>query len=190
MFKTEGVFDLGRDAAFYSEANFKPNHTGAVLTAYPTEAMRAQKDDSLYFIYETDTGYRLFLFFEREGDSLYMKGFPVAVKKLLSFEDFSSVKAGTNIDEVAQLDPVAGLHKKQFLDVWELDYAGAEYLAKHGHPCASIHYLKDGILKIEYEMLEDRSIVVSDMVISRDHSLRDANGDVVDHTINDRDLPA
>ncbi len=63
-------------------------------------------------------------------------------------------------------------------------------LAEMNHPCCSIHYLKDGILKIEYAMPEDGKLVISNMIYSQDYKLTGATGRTLDYRINDLDLPA
>ena len=75
------------------------------------------------------------------------------------------------------------------LEVFDLVPIAAQRLAEQGYPCTTIHYLKDGILKIEYEMQEDRSLVVSNMVFSKDYQIESANGKVVNYKIEDIDLP-
>lgn len=189
LFKTNGMFYLNRDFCFYENTNALMTYTGGIMKAYPDPAIREREDGSLYFIYDTDTGNRLFLFFTCENDLQTPVGFPTVIKELLSYNDFSGLKIGDPIEDVEKIDSVATLHKKLIIDVWNLDPVGAEFHAKNGYPCTSIHYLKDGILKIEYKMLDDQSLVISDIVFSKDYTLENAKGKVVNYKINEADLP-
>ncbi len=56
-------------------------------------------------------------------------------------------------------------------------------------PGTSVHYLRDGILTIEYDMLENRSLVISDIQYSPDYSLTSVNGDTINYKLWDADLP-
>lgn len=189
LFGKDGYFFLNRDACFTEGSNARWNYTGALLDAYPTEAIRSRDSDTVYFVYETDTGYRLYLFFSYENDLDTPVGFPVVVGKALSYRDFKDVAVGDWMEEVEAIDPTASLHKKMILEVFDLVPIAAQRLAEQGYPCTTIHYLKDGILKIEYEMQEDRSLVVSNMVFSKDYQIESANGKVVNYKIEDIDLP-
>ncbi len=189
LLKTGGTFYLNRDAVFNSDLSFNPNYTGAILTAYPTTAMRDRDGSTVYFIYETDTGYRLFLFLEKDGEDLRLRGFPVLVKELLPYDSYAELKIGDSIDTVEQIDSTISFYKKEIYEVWKLDHNAAAAYADRGSPCTSFHYLKDGILKIEYEMLEDQSLIVSNMVYSEDYELVSANGKTLNYRIEDIDLP-
>lgn len=70
-----------------------------------------------------------------------------------------------------------------------MDPKGAKGSADRGFPCTSIHYLKDGLLKIEYEMLEDKSLVVNKIELHEDYILQDVLGNNVDYSIEKMDLP-
>ena len=192
LFNIDGGFTLNRDASFYYGLNSCPNEASAELARYPTDAIRIREDGTVYAVYDTDTGYRLYVFFESMGeDSTYgvTVGFPVVIGNMLSYQDFASLRIGDDISKVEDVDEVATLHKKLLLDVWRLDFKGAEGMAQTGHPCTSIHYLTDGILKIEYQMLEDRSLVISDIIYNKDYQITDALGRTINHKIEDADLP-
>lgn len=190
LFKTNGLFYLNRDACFYEGLNDLPNLTGSLLEAYPTSAIRSRDSETIYFVYRTDTGYRLYLFASYENNLHTPVGFPVVIGTLLSYDDFKSIRIGDNIEKVEAVDSVATLHKKLILDVWNLAPMGAQAHAENGYPCTTIHYLKEGILKIEYEMQHDQRLVVSNIVFSKDFQIRSANGQMVNYKIEDIDLPA
>lgn len=189
LFKTNGLFYLNRDQCFYEGLNDLPNFTGSLLEAYPTTAIRSRDSETIYLVYMTDTGYRLYLFASYENNLFTPVGFPVVIGKLLSYDDFKSIRIGDNIEKVEAVDPVATLHKKLILEVWNLAPMSAQAHAEDGYPCTTIHYLKDGILKIEYEMQYDQSLVVSNIVFSKDFQIRSANGQMINYKIEDIDLP-
>ena len=192
LFRLDSGYTLNRDASFHYNTNICFNEASAVFARYPTDAIRVRGDGTVYAVYDTDTGYRLYVFFESMAeDSTYgvTLGFPVVISNILSYQDFANLRIGDDISKVEDIDGVATLHKKLLLDVWKLDFKGAEGLAASGHPCTSIHYLSDGILKIEYQMLEDRSLVISDIIYNEDYLITDAIGRVIDHRIESADLP-
>lgn len=192
LFNVNSGFTLNRDASFYNNLNSLPNDAGAILATYPTNAIRIRTDGTTYAVYDTDTGYRLYVFFESLGPDTTIgvtTGFPVVIKDMLSYRDFVGLNIGDDISKVEAIDEVATLHKKMLLDVWEQDYKGAAFFAEEGHPCTSIHYLTDGILKIEYRMLEDRSLVIADMIYNKDYQITNALEQAVNHKIEDVDLP-
>lgn len=189
LFGTDGQFYLSRDACFYEGQNACQNSLRGILRTYPTEAIRERDENTIYLVYDTDTGYRLFLFSSYDNDLLSTIGFPVVVKKELKYEDFKSLKSGDTIEEVSKIDPVAGLVKRDVLEVWGLDSKGYQWYKENGYPPTSIHYLEDGIIKIEYEMKEDRSLVISNIVYNENYDLVSANGKTINYRINELDLP-
>ncbi len=196
LFNTNGAFDLGRDAGVYNWLNHRPNSTNIILNLYPTKAIRQKDDKHSYFVYDTDTGYRLFLFFandtEKTIDSsgIYLQGYPILIKDIKSYKDFKSIKPGCSIDEVCTIDSVAKLHKIQFSEVWELSYLSVKNGgASKGLSCVSMHYLEDGLLKIEYDMLENGEYVVSNLIYSKDRVITDICGVDIDYNIIGFDLP-
>ncbi len=189
LFKTDGQFFLGIDSSVYSGLSLCFNYLGGILEAYPTDAIRCSKEDSVYFLYDTDSGYRLCLYSQGKEYMRTVCGFPMVIGDPHVYDDFRSLKIGDSIAAVERIDSVAGLVKKELVDVCNLDPKGAASMAKTGNICTSVHYLRDGILRIEYEMLEDRSLVISNMEYREDYRLEQKTGNVIDYRINDKDLP-
>lgn len=189
LFRTNGQFYLGRDAYVYTNFNSCPNYLGGILEAYPTDAIRRTNEDSAYLVYETDTGYRLYLYSQGEEYMFTTSGFPVVVKEPHSYSEFRSLKVGDSMSAVEMIDSVTTLNRKVINEVWNLDPLGAANMAKNGFPCTTVHYLRDGILRIEYEMLEDRSLVISNMEYSDNYKLENSKGRTVDYRIKECDLP-
>ena len=188
LFETNGMYYLNRDASYHNGLSCRPNDSSAILAAYPTEALRVRSDQSSYAVYETDKGSRFYLFFGNDGLSTTV-GFPIVINKMLSYDDFNDIDIGDTIDKVAAVDDVTELYKRTFFDVWQLNYEGAKSLSDRGHPCVTLHYLKEGILKIEYEMQENQSLVVSKIIFNKEFKLECADGKIVNHKIEDIDLP-
>ena len=189
MFETNGQYYLSRDACFYEGLNACPTSLRGILATYPTEAIRERDKDTIYLNYSTDTGYRLYLFSSYDNDLLTITGFPIIIYKELSHYDFSGLKIGDTIEAVEEIDSVAGLIEKEISDVWNLDPAGAAAHAKRGYPVTSVHYLVDGIIKIEYEMKEDRSLIISNIFYDENYNIVSANGKTINYRINELDLP-
>ncbi|MBO4872823.1 MAG: hypothetical protein J5496_05370 [Lachnospiraceae bacterium] len=182
-------FYLGRDVACYYNLDAGQNSTEGIQKRIPTSAIRVKDNGNMYSIHETDSGYRLYLFYDQSLDYAFTIGFPVVVKELLSISDFSELKEGDSIETVETVDPVAGLYKKLLTEVWQIDAKGAKGQAEHGYPCTSIHYLSDGLLRIEYDMPEDGVLVISRIEFAPDYILTDPIGRRVDYKIEEIDLP-
>lgn len=189
LFNTNGMFALNRDACFYKNLNSSPNEASAILAAYPTKALRNRTDGIDYAIYDTDSGYRFYLFFDGDSNLPKTIGFPIVIKDMLTYDDFRNIKIGDPIPDVEAVDSVTTLYKKTIVDVWKMNAEGAAFLAKEGHPCTSIHYLKDGILKIEYTMTKEGDLIVSNIIFDQNFDIRTADGTKVSHKIEDIDLP-
>ena len=182
-------FELNRDSCLYDGFGAMQNSADSLFAKYPTNAIVKRADGDVYTVYETDTGYRLYLYFRQENDYMTTTGFPVLIKEKLSYEDFSSLKMGDTIEKVEAIDMAASLQKKTPLDYWNLDPVSAAGFAEDGYPVTTVHYLTDGFMKIEYEMKEDRSLVISDIVYAKDYTLTNPWGEELNYKINDADLP-
>ena len=182
-------FYLGRDAAFYYNYSARQNAKEGILRWYPTDAVRLNNNGSMYTVHETDSGYRLYLFYDQSRDYSITIGFPIVVRELLSFSAFSDLKPGDSMEAVEAIDPVAGLHKKIFTEIWKLGPKGTKSQASRGYPCTSVHYLTDGLLRIEYEMTEEWDLFITKIELSEDYTLTDPLGRKVDYKIEETDLP-
>ncbi len=88
------------------------------------------------------------------------------------------------------IDDVATLHKRELA---QRDFQFSAYYenrAQIGNPAASIHYLKDGILKIEYRMPEKPNIIVSNITFYEDFAMKNTAGEMINYKIKDIGLLA
>ena len=191
LFLGGNTFALGWDASAYvnipNPSEIERYYIFNVLERFPNE-LRVKAGCSSYAVYDTDTGYRLYLFFVPKNNGGVLTGYPIVINKnkLLSYSDFESIQIGDSIEKVEAIDDVTTLHKKMFKNRNSEYY---ESRAKSGNPVVSIHYLKDGILRIEYKKLEEQSIVVSNMNFYEDYVIKTADGEMTNHRIMNIDLP-
>ncbi|MBR3298574.1 MAG: hypothetical protein IKI64_05150 [Clostridia bacterium] len=182
------IVQIGEDACQFSLFAEFPNKLDYVYELYPTKALRKASTGEEYIIYESQSGYREYVFLKHweESGLTVTNGFPIVVGELLPYKAFEQLKVGDTIDSVEEIDPIAVFTKRRF------EYCApnvAASNAKRGYPITSIHYLSDGLLKIEYEMLEDGSLVISNMVYSPDYTLKHTVGEVINYRIEPIDLP-
>ncbi len=200
LFHGDNNFTLTRDLSSRSK---HPMHISGesyyaitTLEVLPT-VLRVRADGSAYAVYDTDTGYRFYLFFDKAQPIL--TGYPIVISKskLLSYSDFEEIQVGDPIEKVEMIDDVASLYKKEL----ELaDFHNSIYYencAKNGYPISSIHYLKEGILQFEYLMPEEKgNLIISEIHFYEDFVIPTVNflnftTDVeqTSHKIKDIDLP-
>lgn len=166
---------LGRDSGLCSQRSLRFDSFRKILAVYPNTAIRESADGSyIYAMYDTDLGGRLYLFFSKEKDYRFVDGFPVLMKNKLSYQDFASLKVGDGIEEVARVDSVADVYRRQSFD--RLNDAAVENYTKRGTPPTSIHLLSDGILKIQYARDSTMGYVITDIVYSPDFVLQGFDG--------------
>lgn len=169
--------------------NSNPLSTGAFLASYPTSAIRINNFGFPYSVHDTETGYRAFTFFE-EPYTLELVGFMIVIKDVLPYSDFLELSLGDPIEKVEEIDPVTSLYKRQFVDGWKMTPEKAAKSAELKKPLASVHYLKEGLLKIEYGMPEDGKLVITKIEFNKDRIMKDFLGNDINYTIDELDLPA
>ena len=185
------IVQIGEDACQFSRFAEFPNKLDYVYELYPTKALRKASTGEEYLIYESQSGYREYVFLKHweESGLTVTNGFPIVVGELLPYKAFEQLKVGDTIESVGKIDPVAELYKQKMIEVHGYVPESAASSAARGYPITSIHYLSDGLLKIEYEMLEDGSLVISNMVYSPDYTLKHTVGEVINYRIEPIDLP-
>ena len=188
--------NLGQDYTGFIEFSIILNDLDRILEMFPTDALRKADTGEEYIIYDSEGGYREYIFLRRLQRRTITKGYYIVIGDMRSYSDFAQLKVGDPIEDVEKIDSVASLFKRQFLDVDGYVPETANEAADSGYPLCSIHYLTDGILKIDYDMLDDRSLVISNTVYSPDYTLlhRDMGDDGIiyaplNYRIEPIDLP-
>ncbi len=188
------TYRLGLDSSYGHILNSEPGndfHSAANhLSRAPTNAIRIREDGTSYAIYDADAGYRLYLSF-MTPDRPFLAGYPIVVskyKEMLSQDNFKSVQIGDPIEEVESIDSIATIHKNA-IHYMNLSPKFFENQIEKGNPVVSVHYLKDGLLIIEYTMVEAPNIIVSKISFYEDYVVPTADGKMTSHKIKDIDLP-
>ncbi len=163
-------FGLGLDAGLYSTYGSRPDSFEHLQAAFPSEAIRRSEDGaSVYVMYDTDRGSRLYVFFsEEKAGYMFADGFPILMKKKLAHEDFGGLSVGDSLEKVLASDPVVELYRRSF------EAAGEAALARWsemGVPPTSVHLLADGVLKITYERRSPGDYRITSLVYGPDFVL-------------------
>lgn len=93
------------------------DYISSIISEYPPQVVRTIENNgqkSMYFIYETDDGTRVFVFFFESDNFQYTRGYPIVMKKSLSMDEFSTFNIGDSIDDVEAVDPIAALYRKGY----------------------------------------------------------------------------
>lgn len=170
------MFGLGLDSG--KVLNNTMFNSGELCLSYFREAaFRKLKDGRLFMIFDLDSGNRVFI---QLGRYNWVKGHALIVSFVNEYSSFSSLKPGASIDKVIEIDRNAIVYK-HIAD----SYAPGrlEDFKNNEEVFTSLHYLSDGILKIEYAVNEDNELVVSSIEYSKNYQLPDCNGEMVDYRL-------
>lgn len=155
---------------------------------FPTDAIRMRDDGTSYLVYDTETNYRLYVFV---ADVPYLMGYPILINKnqILARDDFKDIQVGDSLEEVAAVDDIMELYKKELYSGYYIPVV-FENRKEENNPVASVHYLQDGILRIEYAVTEEGNMVVANIEYFEDYVIPTADGKLTSHKIKDIDLPS
>lgn len=174
------------------ERNLNTATTAAeILALYPDPAVRHLEDGRMYFAYDTDTGYRLFVLLDTEWpDRVLPAGFYVIVKDAHCIADFAELKKGDTMSAVEAIDSVTGIYRK-YIDEMRTppDRASSEKKNDRGYPYTTVHYLNDGLLLIEYLVNDDAEFVINKIRYFEDYRVTNPEGEIVNYKLDDIDLP-
>ena len=189
MFTTEnGVrIIIGRDNGYYRIGGEIHSPAFRIFSVCPTDAIReSSAGESVYAVYDTDIGVRMYLFFSKEKNKyLVVDGFPIIMSKALEYGDFADVKIGDSSEKVQNIDPITSLHTRHWDDCPE-DLINI-YIEEDAGP-TSVHLLKDGILKFEYNRIESGEYEIIDMEYNEDFILTGLDGETC-YKISELDYP-
>lgn len=192
LFANTYYLRLGVDASVYYMFSSLPNNIAYLQESFPNIAIRTRDENTKYLVYDTDTGYRLFLYNPSHINYKSIEGFPIVVKELLPYSDFAGFRIGDPMEKVEAVDPIASLYKKNMIEHFHMDDPKIAANEKDfGLPHRSVHYLKDGILKIDYKTTEEGKLIIANMTFNSDYLLPLASGIEPDfcYRICDIDLP-
>ena len=146
--------------------------------------------DEFYLMYPTTDNYRLYLFFNYSVNGCTSPlGYGLVVGKVHTSSDFAGLKKGDSIDDVIQIDDVASLYKEYFLKQVNYNTDRAKAEEEDGNSICSLHYLDNGLAKIEYTMKEEGKLIIKDIEFYQNYVIEDQDGNEVDYQIFDIDLP-
>ena len=192
----ELLYEHGELIGFSQEAYYGPDLSlrfdgiRNIRQNLPTAAIRQRDDDSYYMMFLTEKNYRLYLFFsDAYNKCRSTAGYGLVVGKVHSYSDFSNLQEGDSIDDVIAIDDVAALYKEYLLKYVKFNPYRAGEEEKTGAYSCSLHYLNDGLLKIEYTMKEEGKLIIRKMAYYPDYILKGADNKEVNYKILDEDLP-
>jgi len=187
----ESLITLTRDKGESRYRNNSNSRLSSLLTKFDTKAIRVKDDGTAYFAYDTDNGYRLYIYSVEDAGRYYKStGYILAVGDKHDHSSFKSIKAGDPIEKVEEIDSAASLYKDFLLNFWDYKPEDIKDRAiSDRHPLVSVHYLTDGLMFIRYDVSDDNKIVVYDTAYYEDYVMPDCWGRPVNYRILDCHLP-
>ena len=119
---------------------------------FGVECLRRTEVGTLYSVHKIKQGGLLYVFYrnhsyERTGEYEEIKHW-YYVKEKLIYSDFSSVVNGTDIEKIADIDPITSVYIER-ANKYEKSYGATTF-----------HYLEDGILMLSYKYMNERFKIV------------------------------
>jgi len=164
-------FAIGHDAGIQAHRGIRSGLFEDMVTMFPDPVVR-DIGDFVYIYYDTENQTRLYVFYSKAKGCFFTDGFPVIMKKTLSYQDFAELKAGDTVQQVADIDPIVPLHLPVF-DIYSDDMV--DNMEDHTNWFQTIHLLSDGILRINYDKVDGEYIIVS-MIYNEDFILDGLDG--------------
>ncbi|MBS6475745.1 MAG: hypothetical protein KH354_07180 [Clostridiales bacterium] len=192
LFASLPYLNLGVDASVYYIFSSLPDNIRTLQEYFRNDAMRTRDENTKYLVYNTDTGYRSFLYNPSHINYKSIEGFPIVVKELLPYSNFAELRIGDPMEKVEAVDPVASIYKKYMIEFHHMDDSKIAADEKYFRlPRSIVHYLKDGILKIDYKTTEEGKLIIANMTFNSDYTLPYAIDITQDfcYRICDIDLP-
>ncbi|MBR4009794.1 MAG: M56 family metallopeptidase [Clostridiales bacterium] len=161
-----------------------------ILDEYFHIPCREKTCNDFYLMYRMENNYRLYQFFSYPANGCTRPvGYGLVVGKVHTSSDFAGLKRGDSIDDVIKIDDVASLYKEYFLDHLHYDTDRAKTEEADGNSICSLHYLDDGLIKIEYTMKEEGKLIIKNIEYYSNWVIEDSEGREVEYQIFDIDLP-
>ena len=174
------------------------NRTDDIPRLFPDAAVRERDDHCRYYMVDTYNDSRLFFFADDHNDFTTICGYPILTRGPLPYEAFAELGAGDPIEAVVSIDPSAELARHLLLDVFKItqyetmfEQLGS-FAVVDGNTVAktisTLHYLTDGVLRIDYTLNENKELVIAAMTYGADWKLANAGGVIIDYRILPGDL--
>ncbi len=186
LYDNDDCFLLGWDANYLDKVNVRFDLTPRILTVFPNDAIRERDDGTVYFVYGTDSGARLYLIFRKDNKYMTPAGYPLLVKDVLTHDAYRSLLTGDSITAVEKIDPITTYYRQVYE---KMDVGFIKGYIKDGAGPASIHLLADGILRVTYGIDDQDNLVISDITYDPDYELAGVSGIQVNYRIDEIDLP-
>ncbi len=183
------TFRLGLDSSVYEYQDAGESGIVTLLQECPADVMRERADGTRYLVYDTDEGYRLFLMMSPDSPDPFTVGYPVLYKNKLSYNDFAGICPGDSIAKVSAIDDVCELYCKTWFDFMNVSETGFEKRGEKYDCFSTIHYLSDGLLKIEYDSINaNGEPIVKSVSYYPDYIMKTFTDKELNYRINDLDL--
>ncbi len=163
-------FSFYRDMDYYSNFSARYDYLDAIIEEYPPQIVRTIENNgqkSMYLVYETDENTRLFVFFFETDNFLFTRGYPIIMKKTLFMKDFSSLSVGDSMKDVEKIDPITPLYRQGYNTL--SDEMVRKIYIEGKERISSVHLLKDGVIRIDYDRAQNGDYIISQITISDDY---------------------
>lgn len=166
-------FAFYRDMDFYIRVPIlRYDGIGSVVSEYPPQIVKTIENNgqrSMYFVYETDKNTRVFVFFFESDNYRFTRGYPIIMKKALYMKDFSSLSIGDSMKCVEEIDPITPFYRQGYDNLSD-DMVEKIYV-KGIESISSVHLLKDGAIRIDYNRAPDGDYTISKIISSHDFTI-------------------
>lgn len=165
-------FSFYRDMDYFLSLSARYDFTSSIINEYPPQAVRTIENNgqkSMYIVYETDDGTRVFVFFFESDNFQFTRGYPIIMKESLDLEAFSELSIGDSIDDVEKIDPIAALYRKGY------DTLSDELIQKlyvdGREKISTVHLLTDGIVRINYSRDSNGKYIIEQIISADDYTI-------------------
>lgn len=183
------MFNMGGDfAAWLFHGSIVYNGDARVLLTYFAPENSRFYKDKYYCAYEIKDFGRLYFYFSDINGFESPVGYPMLISKKMNLNDFAEIQPGSSIYKVIDIDKSTELYYAQYV-LSKVNSENVKYSKEAGKTVCSLHYLDEGILRIEYDVLDNGEFIVDDLVLIEDYIFTDYKGRTFDLSIMEEDLP-
>lgn len=174
-------FSFFRDMDYFLSFSARYDFLGQILQEYNTQAVRLidhgdGTDKMMYFVYLTDKDTRVFVYFSEADDYLYSRGHPIIMIRSLVKDDFDDITIGDKMQDLESIDPIVTLYKQGYDSI--PDEMTKKLYVDGKETISTVHLLKDGILRYDYDRLSEGNYVIKNIIFSDKFILPEMGGDI------------